>query len=237
MKTAKDYRHAAWEALKDKAYWPFLGGLVVLSLIIVSVVFLFAFLGTAFTAYPLLSASQSGAEPTPEEMVRYLSAAAPVILIASVGVLYLIGFSRWAYARMSLAVMRHEMKFELFGSGWRHGWKMCWILCAKWFYLQLWFLLLIVPGIVKTFSYALTEYIAVDHPDWTANQCITESRRLMAGHRWRFFCLGLSFIGWWLLAMVAGVLIPYIGNFVMTFLSPYFMSAFAAFYEDRKAMS
>ena len=74
----------------------------------------------------------------------------------------------------------------------------------------LWFLLLIVPGIIKGFSYAMTPYIAVDHPDWTANQCITESRRIMDGNKWRYFCLN------------------------MLFLQPYVQSACAAFYEDIK---
>lgn len=66
-------------------------------------------------------------------------------------------------------------------------------------YTFLWLLLLIVPGIIKAYSYAMTPYILHDHPELSANEAITESRRMMDGNKWRLFCLGFSFIGWGLL--------------------------------------
>ena len=138
----------------------------------------------------------------------------------------------WSQNTMALAAMRRHMKFELFSSGWGHGWHMFWVLCVQWTYLQLWFLLLIVPGVIKTFSYAMTPYIAVDHPDWTATQCITESRRIMYGNKWRYFCLNISFIGWYLLLIPAAFLPG--GTFAQLFLQPYVQTACAAFYEDIK---
>ena len=59
--------------------------------------------------------------------------------------------------------------------------------------------LLVIPGIVKTYSYAMTPYIMSEHPSLTANEAITESRRIMDGNKWRLFCLDFSFIGWELL--------------------------------------
>lgn len=35
-----------------------------------------------------------------------------------------------------------------------------------------------------------------EHPGLTANEAITESRRIMDGNKWRLFCLDLSFLGW-----------------------------------------
>jgi hypothetical protein len=32
---------------------------------------------------------------------------------------------------------------------------------------------------VKGFPYAIAPFIAVDHPDWSPNKCITESRRIV----------------------------------------------------------
>ena len=66
-------------------------------------------------------------------------------------------------------------------------------------YIALWSLLLVIPGIVKTYSYAMTPYIMSEHPSLTANEAITESRRIMNGNKWRLFCLDFSFIGWELL--------------------------------------
>ena len=69
-------------------------------------------------------------------------------------------------------------------------------------YIALWSLLLVIPGIVKTYSYAMTPYIMSEHPSLTANEAITESRRIMDGNKWRLFCLAFSFIGWELLCVL-----------------------------------
>jgi len=89
----------------------------------------------------------------------------------------------------------------------------------------LWSLLLVVPGIRAAYSYRMAFYLLADHPDWAPGQAIAESKRLMHGHRWRLFCLDVSFLGWFLLV---GVTRGLAGIFVM----PYFATANAAFYED-----
>ena len=63
-------------------------------------------------------------------------------------------------------------------------------------FLALWSMLAGIPGIVKSYSYAMAEYIKADHPEYTWNQCITESRKMMNGHKWQLFVQDLSFIGW-----------------------------------------
>ena len=52
-------------------------------------------------------------------------------------------------------------------------------------YVALWSLLLFIPGVVKAYSYAMTPYIMAEHPGLTANEAITESRRIMDGNKWR----------------------------------------------------
>ncbi len=66
----------------------------------------------------------------------------------------------------------------------------------------LWSLLLVIPGIIKAFSYMLAPYIVLENPQMSVMAAIDESRRLMDGNKWRAFCLGLSFIGWWLLGIL-----------------------------------
>ena len=92
-------------------------------------------------------------------------------------------------------------------------------------YIFLWSLLLIVPGIVKTYSYAMTPYILADHPEMTANEAITASRQLMDGHKGELFWLRLSFFGWVLL----NIFTLGIGSL---FLNPYMNAAEAAFYRQ-----
>lgn len=122
-------------------------------------------------------------------------------------------------------------------------------------YTILWSLLFIIPGIIKEFSYAMTPYIMAEHPELTTNEAITRSREIMAGNKWRLFCLGFSFIGWSLLCSLPSLLAlgPVIGmvyraqslaallwlipasipSFIgYLFLRPYQETAYAAFYRD-----
>ena len=92
-------------------------------------------------------------------------------------------------------------------------------------YIVLWTCLLIVPGIIKSYSYALTFYILEDNPTMSANDAITESRRLMDGNKWRLFCLHFSFIGWHLLAILTFGILYF-------WLTPYIEAATAEFYRS-----
>ncbi len=94
-------------------------------------------------------------------------------------------------------------------------------------YVFLWSLLFIIPGIIASYSYAMTPYILMENPDMTASQAIAASKELMKGNKWRLFCLGFSFIGWSLLcAVTLGI--------GMLFLRPYMEAAGAAFYREIK---
>ena len=92
----------------------------------------------------------------------------------------------------------------------------------------LWALLLIIPGIMKAFSYALTPYIIMDEPELTARQAITRSCEIMQGRRWKLFCLYLSFIGWGILCLLTF-------GIGFLWLVPYMNASVAAFYEDARA--
>ncbi len=63
-------------------------------------------------------------------------------------------------------------------------------------YTFLWSLLFFIPGIVKNLSYSMAFYIKADHPELSASQAITASRRFMDGYKMKLFFLYLSFIGW-----------------------------------------
>ena len=94
-------------------------------------------------------------------------------------------------------------------------------------FLALWTLLFIIPGIIKTYSYAMTFYIMNDDPELDGMEAITRSRQMMNGHKWRLFCLDFSFIGWLILCMLTfGLLFLYVG--------PYMEAAHAAFYRSLK---
>ncbi len=92
-------------------------------------------------------------------------------------------------------------------------------------YIYLWTMLFFVPGLIKAYSYSMAYFVHLDHPEMTANQCITESRRLMNGNKWRLLCLDLSFIGWYFV----GALACGIGTL---WVEPWHYTARAEFYND-----
>lgn len=95
--------------------------------------------------------------------------------------------------------------------------------------IVLWSLLLIIPGIIKAFAYAMTPFILADDEfkDVEYDQAIQLSIKMMDGHKLDLFMLGLSFILWGLLvAITAGIAILYVG--------PYMQATFTEFYLDIK---
>ena len=97
-------------------------------------------------------------------------------------------------------------------------------------YTFLWGLLFIIPGIVKSYAYAMTPFIMAENPDMTANEAIEASQQLMDGHKGALFFLDLNFLGWGLLATLTM-------NLGYIFLNPYKNAAYAAFYKELTAPS
>lgn len=91
----------------------------------------------------------------------------------------------------------------------------------------LWILLLIIPGIIKMYSYAMTYYIAEDYPELDANKCIDKSKEMMDGYKFDLFLLHLSFLGWALLCILT------LGIGAL-WLRPYIATSEVVFYERLK---
>ena len=92
-------------------------------------------------------------------------------------------------------------------------------------YVFLWSLLLFIPGIMASYSYAMKDFILAEHPELTASEAIARSKEMMRGNRWRLFCLDFSFIGWIILCtFTLGI-----GNL---WLNPYTQASHAAFYRE-----
>ena len=110
----------------------------------------------------------------------------------------------------------------------KNYWHKVWGMFLANVFIFLWMLLLIIPGIVKMFSYAMTPFILEEHPELGANEAIDHSRAMMKGHKFDLFWLCLSFIGWMILCLFT-LGIGYL------WLIPYMQTSIASFYEDVKA--
>ncbi len=94
-------------------------------------------------------------------------------------------------------------------------------------YVLLWCMLLYIPGIIKMLSYSQTFYLMRENPELKGEEAIQLSMKMMKGHKWELFLLGLSFIGWGLLC------IPTLGIGYF-WLIPYMQTAHAEFYKELK---
>lgn len=99
------------------------------------------------------------------------------------------------------------------------------------FFVFLWTILLVVPGMIKAISYSQAYFIYKDRKTLSENgkvssiDCITESRKMMKGYKWEYFILQLSFIGWGILSILSlGI------GFL--WLNPYANATYAAFYDN-----
>lgn len=70
-------------------------------------------------------------------------------------------------------------------------------------FIALWTLLLIVPGIMKAYAYALVDLILIDekYKDLGYMDLLKKSEEIMNGHKMDLFLLDLSFIGWHILSL------------------------------------
>ncbi|MBE6951108.1 MAG: DUF975 family protein [Ruminococcaceae bacterium] len=84
-------------------------------------------------------------------------------------------------------------------------------------------LLLIVPGLILTYSFAMAPYILSEDPECSGWEALQRSRAMMRGHKGELFWLELTFLGWTLLA-------AFTFGIGTLFLNPYMEAAHASFF-------
>lgn len=148
--------------------------------------------------------------------------------IRSVAMLVLSGVFSAGLAIVMLEIVRNwEVKFTDMFKGFNNFGTNCIAGILVSIFTFLWSLLLVIPGIIKAYSYSMTYYILADHPEMSAKDAIKTSQVMMDGHKMDLFVLELSFIGWYLLC---GITLGLAGLYV----GPYVSASHAAFYEAIK---
>ena len=137
----------------------------------------------------------------------------------------------YGYSIVMLSVMRGgEMNIGGLFDGFNDFGRIVGTKLLQAIYTFLWTLLLVIPGIIKIYSYAMTDFILKDQPELANNAAIEKSMAMMDGNKMKLFLLDLSFIGWAILCL-------FTFGIGFLFLQPYVQSAHAAFYEDLKAQT
>lgn len=153
-----------------------------------------------------------------------------VASITAIGAIIIAGPLAFGLCRMQVnVVMGKKPEFSDLFTGFSENFgTSCILFILEGIFLALWSLLFIVPGIIKSYSYAMSQFIAQDDKEKDWSTCHNESIEMMKGHKWQLFVLDLSFIGWYLL----GSLCLGIGTL---FVTPYHYQARANFYMALKA--
>ena len=151
-----------------------------------------------------------------------------VIGIYGVVVLIIGGAVRQGLCQFSINLIKKDApaEFNVLFSKFSNLGKCLLLNLAMWLLIFAWSLLLIVPGIIAAYRYAMAPYIMAQNPDIGMMDAIGQSKELMRGHKGRLFWLSLTFIGWVLLS----VLTFGIG---FLWLNPYMEAVQAAFYLER----
>lgn len=123
----------------------------------------------------------------------------------------------------------HDTRIGMMFDGFKQFGTALWASIVMGFKIFLWMLLLIIPGIMKAYSYMMVYYILADHPELTAKEALARSERMMYGNRIKFFCLSWRFFGWSVLCIFT----LFIG---FLWLIPYMSTAMAAFYDDVRGL-
>jgi len=122
-------------------------------------------------------------------------------------------FIRLAKANLQQASPMNHFSFFLFGT------------ILQRIFLSLWTTLVVIPGIIKHYSYAMTYFILKEKQTLTVDEAITKSRKLMHGNKMRLFLLDLSFLPWHFLEIITlGIAYAWI--------LPYITATKAVFYDD-----
>lgn len=220
MKTNQEYKNSALAALKGNWAPSVVATIIIFALAIIMIV---------------PSAVLEGAGQAATDMGHATSATATVGIISFALMLLLpllvyyplcyVGYSNTF--RQLLVNGDARVTSNMFSNTFKGYWRNVWGGFLMMLFTYLWMLLLIVPGIIKAFAYSMTPYILKDYPELSANQAINLSIKMMKGHKFDYFYLQLSFIGWGLLSILT-LGIGYI------WLMPYMYASMAAFYEDIK---
>ena len=226
MLTSKELRVKAWNSLKGK-YWR--------AFLVILVLGLLASGGTSLqTSSQTLTDTINLVDPSEMDETMELGAAvvgtiATVMAVVGMAISLFVGNA--ADVGLAHYFVRNVETKPSFADAF-YGFKVKYLrnigtLLLVGIKLALWSLLLVVPGIIKSFEYAIIPYILADDPEITSKEAFRKAKEMMMGNKWRLFKLNFSFFGWFVLCVVTcGLGTP--------FLLPYVSAANAEFYAELK---
>lgn len=147
---------------------------------------------------------------------------------------------------------REEMPYESLFDGFTFAGKVIALYIVEGFFVALWSMLFVIPGIIAVYRYSFAIWNLCQNPELGVMEALNRSKRQTIGYKWQFFVLQLSFLGWALLSgviasfyemvvirripdsfpgIMLGTLIYFaLSALVQIYLQPYSMLTFCGFY-------
>lgn len=103
--------------------------------------------------------------------------------------------------------------------------RMLWAGIRMFIFIFLQWLLLIIPGIVATYRYALTYYIMLDEPELKARDAMIKSREMMYGHKAQLcgYSILLGLLAFAAAIFTLGIGLIWFVPFAQTFMANYYL--------------
>ena len=226
MVKSKELRVRAWESLKGK-YW--------MAFAVILVTGLIGSIGNAFVSFGQQLGEVLGlvdlAEMDSTMALGALVLNGVVIVSSIIGALFSIFVTDAITVGVSNYFIKNTDSKPLFKDAFsgfkiKYGRNIGTLLLVG-IKVVLWSILFVIPGVIKSFEYAIIPYILADDAEISSKDAFKKAKQMMKGNKWRLFKLDFSFIGWALLCFLT----LGIGTF---FLIPYVNAAAAEFYVELK---
>ena len=237
MKYTSDYKKAALDALRNN--W---GSALIVSLIVTIFSGGFSTVDINITQEINITSDQFLAYFRNSSILPVLSYLTAIFTGYAL-ILYVVSFAVSGVFRLGLCIFNLKLidnnnpkAEDLFSQIRRIGDGILMEICMTLF-IVLWTLLLVIPGLIKTFAYSMTPYIMAENTSIKPMQAMKMSENMMKGKKMDLFILKLSFFGWYLLAGLPGTIAAAIitnnimggGNiFTLMLILPLLISSFAA---------
>jgi len=211
MRSCREMRHEAWGIMTGSGWgWRILLNYVVLGAVAFAVVLALAYVyeRAGIQTWESFNKARKAAEasgvalavPSAREAMRMSLASAFSNLV---GYLFQ-GIVVFGLVTTLVKCIRNDVErwfADAFG-GFRRPLGLLWLTVLMSLKIFLWALLLVVPGIIAAFRYALAWYVKAENPEMGANACLKRSGEIMRGRKMKLFVFSLSYIGWILLAVL-----------------------------------
>ena len=97
---------------------------------------------------------------------------------------------------------REEMPYESLFDGFTFAGKVIALYIVEGFFVALWSMLFVIPGIIAVYRYSFAIWNLCQNPELGVMEALNRSKRQTIGYKGQLFGLHLSFIGWYLIVFV-----------------------------------